>query len=107
MTVAYLQETAEQAGLETEALAVEQIGWDSLSGRFVDQKLGFIRSCFKLYPWEWLATDAFGPQVLGTYDHGGGTGTTTWIEPLWKMLLSNKALLAILWELFPEHPNLL
>ena len=25
----------------------------------------------------------------------------TWIEPLWKMLLSNKALLAILWELYP------
>lgn len=47
------------------------------------------------------------PQVLGTYDHGGGSGTTCWIEPLWKMLLSNKALLAILWELFPEHPNLL
>lgn len=107
MTVAYLQETAEQAGLDTHALSVEQIGWDSLSGRFVDEKLRFIRSCFKLYPWEWLATDEFGPQVLGTYDHGGGTGTTCWIEPLWKMLLSNKALLAILWELFPEHPNLL
>ncbi|MEV4192049.1 glutathionylspermidine synthase family protein [Streptomyces toxytricini] len=107
MTVVYLEETAQQAGLETEALAVEKIGWDSLSGRFVDQNLRFIRSCFKLYPWEWLATDAFGPHVLDTYDHGGGDGTTCWIEPLWKMLLSNKALLAILWELFPEHPNLL
>ena len=31
----------------------------------------------------------------------------TWIEPLWKMLLSNKALLAVLWELYPGHPNLL
>ena len=29
------------------------------------------------------------------------------IEPLWKMLLSNKGLLPILWELFPDHPNLL
>lgn len=103
MTVAYLQETAEQAGLDTHALSVEQIGWDSLSGRFVDEKLRFIRSCFKLYPWEWLAEDEFGPQVLGTYDHGGGSGSTVWIEPLWKMLLANKALLAILWELFPEH----
>ncbi|MCZ9336296.1 glutathionylspermidine synthase family protein, partial [Streptomyces sp. TRM76130] len=25
----------------------------------------------------------------------------------WKMLLSNKALLAVLWELYPDHPNLL
>ncbi|MGW8377016.1 glutathionylspermidine synthase family protein [Streptomyces sp. ODS28] len=107
MTVAYLQETAEQAGLETVAIPVEEIGWDRLSGRFVDQRLKFIRACFKLYPWEWLATDTFGGHVLDTLDNGGGTGSTLWIEPAWKMLLSNKALMAILWELYPEHPNLL
>ncbi|OEJ40542.1 glutathionylspermidine synthase [Streptomyces agglomeratus] len=107
MTVAYLRETAQQAGLATEALSVEQIGWERLSGRFVDGRLRFIRSCFKLYPWEWLTTDRFGPHVLDTLDNGGGTGSTCWIEPAWKMLLSNKALLAILWELYPGHPNLL
>ncbi|MEU1790702.1 glutathionylspermidine synthase family protein [Streptomyces sparsogenes] len=107
MTVAYLRETAEQAGLRTEAISMEDIGWDRLSGRFVDKRLRFIRACFKLYPWEWLATDRFGPYVLETLDNGGGTGSTLWIEPAWKMLLSNKALLAILWELFPGHPNLL
>ncbi|MFF3977565.1 glutathionylspermidine synthase family protein [Streptomyces sp. NPDC001828] len=107
MTVAYLRETAEQAGLDTEALSVESIGWDRITGRFVDDRLRFIRACFKLYPWEWLASDAFGPQVLDTLDNGGGTGTTCWIEPAWKMLLSNKALLAVLWELYPGHPNLL
>ncbi|WP_455352536.1 glutathionylspermidine synthase family protein [Streptomyces sp. SYSU K217416] len=107
MTVAYLRETAQQAGLATEALSVERIGWDRLSGRFVDERLRFIRSCFKLYPWEWLTTDRFGPHVLDTLDNGGSTGTTCWIEPAWKMLLSNKALLAVLWELYPGHPNLL
>ncbi|MFF3321465.1 glutathionylspermidine synthase family protein [Streptomyces sp. NPDC002889] len=107
MTVAYLRETAQQAGIATEALSVERIGWDRLSGRFVDDRLRFLRSCFKLYPWEWLTTDRFGPHVLDTLDNGGGTGTTCWIEPAWKMLLSNKALLAILWELYPGHPNLL
>lgn len=107
MTVAYLQETAHQAGLATEAISMEDIGWDRLSGRFVDKRLRFIRSCFKLYPWEWLTTDRFSSHVLDTLDNGGGTGTTLWIEPAWKMLLSNKALLAILWELYPDHPNLL
>ncbi|MCU1382033.1 MAG: glutathionylspermidine synthase, partial [Acidobacteria bacterium] len=29
-----------------------------------------------------------------------------WIEPIWKMLWSNKVILAVLWELFPNHPNL-
>ncbi|GAA2576536.1 glutathionylspermidine synthase family protein [Streptomyces tubercidicus] len=107
MTVAYLEETAQQAGLETVAISMEDIGWDRLSGRFVDQRLRFMRACFKLYPWEWLASDDFGPYVLDTLDNGGGTGSTLWIEPSWKMLLSNKALLAILWELNPGHPNLL
>ncbi|MET9561239.1 glutathionylspermidine synthase family protein [Streptomyces tauricus] len=107
MTVGYLKETAEQAGLDTAWIAMEEIGWDRLSGRFVDKRLRFIRSCFKLYPWEWLTTDRFAPHVLATLDNGGGTGTTMWIEPAWKMLLSNKALLAILWELYPDHPNLL
>ncbi|MFI1972736.1 glutathionylspermidine synthase [Streptomyces cinnamoneus] len=107
MTVAYLRETAEQAGITTEAISMEDIGWDRLSGRFVDKKLRFVRACFKLYPWEWLVADDFGPAALDTLDNGGGTGSTLWIEPAWKMLLSNKALLAVLWELFPGHPNLL
>lgn len=107
MTVAYLKETAEQAGLDTDWISVEEIGWDPLSGRFVDNRLRFIRGCFKLYPWEWLTTDRFADHVLDTLDNGGGTGSTMWIEPAWKMLLSNKALLAVLWELYPGHPNLL
>jgi len=53
----------------------------------------------KLYPWEWLAAEKFGPQLL--------TSSLRVIEPAWKMLLSNKGLLPILWELFPDHPNLL
>ncbi|PZG80271.1 glutathionylspermidine synthase [Streptomyces sp. NTH33] len=107
MTVAYLKETAEQAGLDTDWISMEEIGWDPLSERFVDNGLRFIRSIFKLYPWEWLTTDRFADHVLDTLDNGGGTGSTLWIEPAWKMLLSNKALLAVLWELYPDHPNLL
>ncbi|MEI5102068.1 glutathionylspermidine synthase family protein [Streptomyces sp. PmtG] len=107
MTVAYLRETAAEAGLATESIRVEDIGWDRLSGRFVDLRLGFIRSCFKLYPWESLTTDRFAPYVLDTLGDGGGTGTTLWIEPVWKLLLSSEALLAVLWELYPGHPNLL
>ncbi|MFC5909909.1 glutathionylspermidine synthase family protein [Streptacidiphilus monticola] len=107
MTTAYLMETARQAGLQVRPIAMEDIGWDSLSGRFVDERLRFMRAVFKLYPWEWLTTDAFGGHVVDTADLGGGSGSTLWIEPAWKMLLSNKALLAVLWELNPGHPHLL
>jgi glutathionylspermidine synthase len=36
-----------------------------------------------------------------------GAARTIWIEPAWKMLLSNKGILPVLWELYPGHPNLL
>jgi glutathionylspermidine synthase len=32
---------------------------------------------------------------------------TRWIEPPWKAVLSNKGILPLLWEMFPNHPNLL
>jgi glutathionylspermidine synthase len=54
---------------------------------------------FKLYPWEWLFRESFGQYLL--------TAPLQLIEPAWKIILSNKAILPILWELFPEHPNLL
>ncbi|GIH47019.1 glutathionylspermidine synthase family protein [Microbispora rosea] len=101
MTIGYLQETAEQAGLVTAAIAMEDIGWDALNHRFVDMEHRVVRTLCKLYPWEWIVAEPFAPHALAQQV------SMTWIEPLWKMLLSNKALLAILWELYPGHPNLL
>lgn len=101
VTVGYLQETAAEAGLNTVGLAIEDIGWDAPLDRFVDLEEAAIPAVFKLYPWEWVVTDDFGRHVLRSLPG------TLWIEPLWKSLLSNKALLAVLWEMFPGHPNLL
>jgi glutathionylspermidine synthase len=30
-----------------------------------------------------------------------------WVEPIGKMVASNKGILAVLWELYPKHPLLL
>jgi glutathionylspermidine synthase len=98
-TVAYLADTAQQAGIAHRHVAIEEIGWDESSASFVDLAGAPIRYWFKLYPWEWLVRDAFAPHVL--------LDSIGIIEPAWKMLLSNKAILPILWELFPDHPNLL
>ena len=103
LTTAYLQECADQAGLHTVCLPMEAIGWDP-AGRFVDEQDRQIRTLFKLYPWEWLVSDRFGDHLLDLALAGHGP---RWIEPAWKMLLSNKALLAMMWELHKGHPNLL
>ncbi len=99
MTVLYLRDTCEQAGVKTKSVFIEDIGWDAKRKMFVDLDGTPIERCFKLYPWEWLWHEEFGRHL--------GNGNTRFIEPTWKMLLSNKGLLPILWELFPDHPNLL
>jgi glutathionylspermidine synthase len=95
----YLRDTAMQAGLRTEPIFIEDIGFDSRSNQFVDNSDAVIGHLFKLYPWEWLLQESFGRHV----DSSG----IMLIEPAWKMVLSNKAILPILWELYPHHPNLL
>ena len=98
-TVEYLRDTAVQAGLSTEFIYIEDVGF--LNGRMVDLSNRLIRCWFKLYPWEWLARENFGPALAACLDRIGV------LEPPWKMILSNKGILPILWQLFPGHPNLL
>jgi len=101
MTTAYLRDTAQQAGLETEGIMIPDIGWSESQQQFVDLKERPMFSIFKLYPWEHMLADQFGEHALTSYDQ------VNWIEPIWKMVLSNKSILPILWELYPKHPNLL
>jgi glutathionylspermidine synthase len=98
LTVEYLADCASQAGVATKLLAMADIGVTA-DHRFTDLDDQVITHLFKLYPWEWLLADAFGVEVV--WDR------TAIIEPIWKMTLSNKGLLAVLWELFPDHPVLL
>ena len=97
-TLAYLEDTARQAGLSTTLIDIENIGLRD-DGRFVDLDDRPIELSFKLYPWEWMFQDTFGPALA--------KAPTRWIEPPWKAILSNKGLLPLLWEMFPGHPNLL
>ena len=97
MTVTYLEDTARQAGLATSSFPIGEIGWDGRT--FVGPDSQALGAVFKLYPWEWMVRERFGQHVAAA--------PTLWIEPAWKMLLSNKGLLPVLWSLYPRHPYLL
>jgi len=96
-TVNYLMDIAAQAGVDVRYIALENIG--ELNGQFVDENDEDIRGLFKLYPWEFMVHEDFGKVVT--------TSKTQIIEPAWKMLLSNKGILPLLWKRYPNHPNLL
>jgi glutathionylspermidine synthase len=97
-TVEYLEDLARQAGIRTCYIAMEDIG-RTADGRYTDCDDHVIEAIFKLYPWEFLFTDPFAQYLQGA--------ATSWFEPPWKSILSNKGALALLWELHPQHPNLL
>ena len=97
-TIVYLEECADEAGLETHFIAIKDIGVDA-QGRFTDLDNRVISTLFKLYPWEWILAEPF-----GTHLEASGV---RFLEPPWKAALSNKGLLPPLWEMFKGHPNLL
>ena len=92
-TLAYLEDTARAGRPATTLIDIEDIGWRD-DGSFVDLDDRAIELAFKLYPWEWMFHDAFGAQLA--------KAPTRWIEPPWKAILSNKGILPLLWEMFPE-----
>jgi glutathionylspermidine synthase len=99
MTVAYLEETCRQAGCDTVRMPLPAIGWDDNLQHFIDEQDRIMETCFKLYPWEWMLRDEFARHIRA--------GKCRFLEPPWKLLWSNKAMLALMWEYHMEHPALL
>jgi glutathionylspermidine synthase len=97
-TILYLRDCAAQAGIATGLIPLEEIG-ASIDGRFTDPEHNVIPAIFKLYPWEFMFHEAYGP-LLPKAD-------TVFFEPPWKAILSNKGVLPLLWSLHEGHPNLL
>lgn len=95
----YVEACARSAGFTTNRLSIADIGWDAARRKFVDLEERPMASLFKLYPWEWLAREDFAAHI--------SAAGLRFLEPAWKMVLSNKALLAQMWEMFTHHPNLL
>ncbi|MBN9499107.1 MAG: glutathionylspermidine synthase family protein [Alphaproteobacteria bacterium] len=96
-TLDYLAETARAAGIDARRIDLDEIGWDG--EKFVDLDGQTMRALAKIYPWAWLARDEFAAHLE--------VANTTVLEPAWRMLPADKRFLALLWEMFPDHPNLL
>lgn len=93
-TLAYILYTAVEAGLHTMEMDFRDIDFQNGSLYCGTEP---INCMFKLYPFEdmfRLCMDACKTEMC-------------WIEPLWKALMSNKAMLPILYEMFPNSPYIL
>ncbi|HCF24108.1 MULTISPECIES: glutathionylspermidine synthase family protein [unclassified Novosphingobium] len=97
-TVLYLEDLAVQAGIEAHFVAIDAIGVNA-SGQLIDDQDMVIGALFKLYPWETLMRSAYSAPLAQS--------STVFLEPMWKAILSNKAILPLLWERHRGHRNLL
>ena len=97
ITLYYLLDTYLASGKNIgNCINLTDLGIDS-KNRFVDLSDNVIENIFKLYPWEFMQEEAF-------IDYAANTN---FIEPSWKILLSNKSLLPELWQRHKNHPLLL
>ena len=101
VTTEYLRDTCVEAGLATHSMQLTDLGWDDGLALFVDEEDRNVTAIFKLYPWEDMLREQFAPNLWASRER------TRWFEPAWKAILSNKALLAVLWEMYEGHPLLL
>lgn len=94
----YLQDCAQEAGLPTEFLFMEEIGLGE-KGQFTDLQDQVIGNLFKLYPWEFMLREMFSTKLE---DAG-----VRWLEPARRASSPTKRCCRCCGKCSPNHPNLL
>jgi glutathionylspermidine synthase len=100
----YIESCAVQAGQPTAFVYIQDVRYDS-ERRMIDQKRRLIKRLFKLYPWEDFIDDD-----LEFLENSGRSSIVPiveqeqiqFFEPIWKVVLANKGILPILYEMNPD-----
>ena len=125
----FMQDAIRAAGLSSKLLiGLSGLTWDT-QGNVIDAEGVRIESVWKTWAWE-TALDQIREDLqadtAAVNDSGSHTYAPSWVEgqavklsdvllhknimvfePLWSLIPSNKAILPVLWLLFPHHPLLL
>ena len=120
----FMQQALKKAGFNTcMVVGLDGLHWDD-SGNIIDRDGNMVRWVWKTWSWE-TALDQIRAECeeddarTGQYEPRWKTGQPLRLsdvlfrekvmvfEPLWTLIPSNKAILPVLWSLFPNHPLLL
>lgn len=102
-TVRLLQSIATQAGYETEFAYADEVEFDAEEGVFF-KEINY-EYWFKLLPWEDIAIEEADLAMLMTQIMENQKAI--FLNPAYTLMFQSKAFMAILWELYPNHPLLL
>jgi glutathionylspermidine synthase len=101
-TVRYLMSIALEAGFECEFAYIDEIEFDQSGIYYKDIQYEYL---FKLIPWEDIALEE--PDLVIILTEIIENQKAIILNPAYTVMFQNKAILNILWELFPNHPLLL
>ncbi len=113
----FMRQAMSEAGLQTRLVKQFANTHWTKEGEVRDEDNQAIRWVWKTWAWE-TALDQLRDELSADRTHSEWPQTprlmdvlfqpeTMVFEPLWTLIPSNKAILPILWEMFPEHPYLL
>ncbi len=103
-----LGEAAKEAGFMVAYSNIEHVDFSREDGVHVRDRDGNFHRYnfwFKLVPWEFMAFDE--PELLGIVDEIIARRKAVIANPPYTLMFQSKAILKILWELYPDHPLLL
>jgi glutathionylspermidine synthase len=107
--VSVLMKAAEEAGFEVGFAYIDEVDFSTMEGIFIQdaQTAEFIKYdfWFKLIPWEFIGWDE--PELAEILTEIVKLRKAIVLNPAYTLLFQSKAILRILWELYPNHPLLL
>lgn len=111
LTGLYMQNVLKDAGLQSKlCIGTDHLSWKDES--IVDDQGEIIRFAWKSWMWEqifedYLNTTKYQEKCVPRLSDIFLNDQIQVIEPLWKVITSNKALLPLLYQIYPIHRNLL
>ncbi|CAF0718212.1 unnamed protein product [Adineta steineri] len=117
LTSLYMQEVLKQANIDSKlCILYDDLYWKD--SKIVDSDGNQVELIWKTWMWESVFSDYADAEKTGKLNQKINgehprlceillNDDIHIIEPLWKVIPSNKAILPVLWSMFPNHPNLL
>lgn len=97
-----MRELAKSAGYDTKDITIASIQRASGNPEHLQDSSGeHIRACFKLLPWHKMDEEGAESAIYSAAEN------TLWIEPFWRNLSENEAILVALSHLFPHNELIL
>ncbi len=102
-TTKLLQKMADDAGFHTKFAYVDEVGFSDEDGIFFENEQ--YEYWFKLIPWEVIAVEEGDLARILTKIMQNQKAII--LNPAYTLMFQSKAMMKILWDLFPDHPLLL